>query len=51
MNRELQLDFSNNNNKNNLSKFVFDYEKTQTYAIFYCVFVKSWDGKDFPGLS
>jgi predicted ATPase len=30
--RELQLDSSKNNNKNNLSKYAFDYGKTQSYA-------------------
>jgi len=30
--RELQLNSSNNNNKKNMSKSAFDYEKIQSYA-------------------
>jgi len=40
MNRELQLDSSKNNNRKNQSKSEFDYEKTQSYAKIYQVFIE-----------
>ena len=47
--RELQLD--NNNDKKNLSKSAFDYEKPRVTQICFWVFMKIWDGKDFSDLS
>jgi hypothetical protein len=51
MNRELQLHSSKNNNKKNQSKSEFDYEKTQSYAKIYQVFIQIWEGIDLHGLS
>jgi CRISPR/Cas system-associated protein Cas5 (RAMP superfamily) len=43
--RELQLNSSNNNNKKNMSKFAFDYEKTHNYAKLLLSFYENlgWD--------
>jgi hypothetical protein len=43
--RELPLNSSNNNNKKNMSKSEFDYEKTQSYAKLLLSFYENlgWD--------
>jgi hypothetical protein len=49
--RELQLNSSNNNNKKNMSNKHLIMRKPRVMQNFYCVFMKIWDGIDFPGLS
>jgi hypothetical protein len=52
--RELQLDSSNNNNNNNNKiclNLLLILRKSRVLQNLYWVFMKIWDGIDFPGLS